>query len=69
MIALHQSMTASDPELQDMVGRDVSLVLRRYPDLKPALAQAYASASPDGMAFVKRQVQTVDPTFLSTLGK
>jgi hypothetical protein len=68
-VGLQQSMKASDPELQDMIGRDVGLILRRLPNLKPALVQAYASASPDGTALVQRLIGNIDPAFLGALRK
>lgn len=57
----------SDPELQDFVKRDVNLILRRWPDLRPALAEAYRSANPEGRALADGAIARTDPAFLKAV--
>jgi hypothetical protein len=56
-----------DAELQEMVGRDISLILIRAPALKPVLAAAYGAASPPGRALVRRVIAETDPGYLNTI--
>jgi hypothetical protein len=48
-----------------MARRDISLILTRAPALKPALVDAYRSASPAGKAFAERVISEIDPGYLS----
>jgi hypothetical protein len=56
-----------DPEIQDLIKRDIRIVLTRAPALKPDLAAAYKTASPQGKAFVERVVDEVDPAYAGTV--
>src|SRR6266849_3326451 len=47
-VSLHAKEVIDDAELQDMVRRDISVILTRAPALKPALVAAYRSALPQG---------------------
>jgi hypothetical protein len=42
-VSLHAKGVIDDAELQDMVRRDISVILTRAPALKPALVAAYRS--------------------------
>ena len=46
----------SEPELREMVKRDISLALTRQPALRPTLAATYDSASADGKIFAQRRI-------------
>jgi hypothetical protein len=43
-VSLHAKEVMDDAELQDMVRRDISVILTRAPALKPALVAAYRPA-------------------------
>jgi len=66
-VSLHAKGVISDPELQDMVRRDISLILTRAPALKPTLVAAYRSASPAGKAFAERVITEIDPSYLGII--
>ncbi len=66
-VSLRVKGVMEDAELQEMVGRDISLILIRAPALKPLLAAAYGAASPSGRAFVQRVIAETDPNFLKTI--
>ena len=66
-VSLHAKGVVGDAELQDMVRRDISLILTRRPALKPALVAAYRSASPAGKAFAERVITEIDPSYLGIL--
>jgi hypothetical protein len=57
----------SEPELRDMIKRDISLALNRRPALRPALVAAYNSASADGKTFAERLISEIDPAYLKTI--
>jgi hypothetical protein len=67
IVSLHAKGVMGDAELQDMVWRDISLILTRAPALKPALVAAYRSASPAGKAFAERVITEIDPSYLGVL--
>lgn len=56
-----------DPELQDMIRRDIRLVITRAPVLKPALIAAYKATSNENKEFVERVVSEIDPMYLATM--
>jgi hypothetical protein len=64
-VSLRAKSAIDDTELQDMVRRDIGVVLTRVPALKPALVAAYRSASPPGKAFTERVISEIDPGYLS----
>lgn len=57
----------ADPELQDMIRGDVSLIFRRLPVLKPILADAYKTGSAEGRALAERLFAEFNPDYLRTL--
>ena len=63
-VSLHAMGVIDDAELQDMVRRDISVILTRAPALKPALVAAYRSALPQGKAFAERVISEIDPGYL-----
>jgi hypothetical protein len=66
-VALSLSGAVADSELQDMIRRDVRLIFGRFPALKPAVAEAYKSAAPDGRSFAEKLIAEVDPQYLNTV--
>jgi hypothetical protein len=63
-LALHLNGTAVDLDLRDLVERDLELILRRRPELRPALVTAYQSANPQGRALADGVIARTDPPFL-----
>lgn len=51
-VALGEVSVVSEPELRELVQRDVKIALARQPTLRSALIAAYQSASAEGKAFV-----------------
>jgi hypothetical protein len=66
-VSLHIKGAIDDAELQDMVRRDISVILTRAPALKPALVAAYKSALPLGKAFAERVISEIDPGYLGVV--
>ncbi|MCG2645426.1 MULTISPECIES: hypothetical protein [Bradyrhizobium] len=66
-LALRLSSAVADLELQDMIKRDVGLIVGRLPALRPALVEAYALASADGRRLAERQIAETDPVFLKEM--
>src|SRR5689334_7015264 len=58
---------SNDPELSELIKRDISIVLSRLPALKPALVAAYRSASPCGKVIVENMITQLDPGYLKTI--
>jgi hypothetical protein len=63
-VSLHAKGVIDDAELQDMVRRDISVILTRAPALKPALVAAYRSALPQSKVFAERVISEIDPGYL-----
>jgi hypothetical protein len=61
------SNALTDSELQQLVQRDVRMILTRWPELRPALVAAYEDAEPDARRFLEGAVAETDPTFLQTM--
>jgi hypothetical protein len=66
-VSLHAKGVIDDAELQDMVRRDIAVILTRAPALKPALVAAYRSALPQGKVFAERVVSEIDPDYLGVI--
>lgn len=66
-VALSNDNVLGEPELREMIKRDISLAISRQPALRIALLAAYRSASPDGRAIVETQISQVDPGFLKSI--
>jgi hypothetical protein len=56
-----------DPELPDMIGRDIRLLITRMPAEKPAFVAVYKAASGASKRFVERVVSEVDPAYLAAM--
>jgi hypothetical protein len=66
-VSLHTKGAIDDAELQDMVRRDISVILTGAPALKPALVAAYKSALPQSKAFAERVISEIDPGYLAVV--
>ena len=66
-VSLHAKSVIDDAELQDMVKRDISVILTRAPALKPALVAAYRSALPQGKVLAERVISEIDPGYLGVV--
>jgi hypothetical protein len=66
-VSLHAKGVIEDAELQDMVRRDITVVLTRAPALRPALVAAYRSALPQGKVFAERVIAEIDPGYLGVV--
>lgn len=56
-----------DPEIQDMVRRDIRVIVTKSPALKPTLATAYRTSSAEGKAFLDRAMSEIDPVYLAVI--
>jgi hypothetical protein len=65
--AFHLIGGAEDPELQDMIRGDVSLILRRLPALKPVLTEAYKTGSAESKTLAEHLIAELDPDYLRTI--
>jgi hypothetical protein len=61
------STAIADAELKYLARGDIRLILAHRPDLKPAIADAYARGSAVGRAFIDEVVQALDPAFAASL--
>jgi hypothetical protein len=66
-LALRLPAIETDIELQDVVRRDIELVLLRFSRFRPALAEAFEGASGAGKALAEQVIAQLDPTFLKSL--
>jgi hypothetical protein len=66
-VSLHAKGVIDDAELQDMVRRDISVILTRAPALKPALVAAYRSALSQGKVLAERVISEIDPDYLGVI--
>jgi hypothetical protein len=56
-----------DPEMQDMIKRDIRLLLTRGSNPKSALVAAYKNASAENRPFIERFVSEIDPTSAASM--
>jgi hypothetical protein len=63
-VSLHAKGLIEDTEIQDIVRRDISVILTRAPAMRPALAAAYNSAPPQAKIFAERIIAEIDPGYL-----
>jgi hypothetical protein len=66
-VSLRSKGAIDDAELQDLVRRDIGVILTRAPALKPALVAAYKTALPQGKAFAERVISEIDPGYLGVV--
>lgn len=63
-VALATDTVVREPEFRELVKRDITLVVRHRPALRPALVTAYRSASPDGKIYLEGLISELDPAYL-----
>ena len=56
LLTASRSAAIADPELRDLVGREVQTIVTRRPDLKSALIDAYRQASPEARRLIEAKV-------------
>jgi hypothetical protein len=66
-VALHAKGLIDDPEIQDMVRRDITVILTHAPAMRPAFAAAYSSAPPQAKTFAERVITEIDPSYLGVV--
>jgi len=67
LVAATRSGAAADNDVQRFLERDVRMILRRWPELKPALVAAYKAADPRAQRLLENAAAENDPAFLPTL--
>jgi hypothetical protein len=67
LLTATQSNALTDSGLQQLVQRDVRMILTRWPELRPALSVAYEHAEPDAKQFLESAVTDTDPRFLQSM--
>lgn len=67
LLVATQSAAVANPELRDLVSRDVRTIVAHRPELRSALFVAYRSASPDGKRFLDAEIGSLDQNLLSTV--
>src|ERR1035437_129799 len=65
MISLRE--WTDDPELQDLILREIRVVLTRLPNLRSSLTTAYKAASPEGKAAVEQLASKIDASYLASI--
>lgn len=68
-VALGTSAAAGEPELRELIKRDVKIAFTNQRALRPALVTAYQSASVDGKAFADNLISELDPAYLHRMHK
>ncbi|SPP93889.1 hypothetical protein [Bradyrhizobium vignae] len=68
-VALGEVSVASEPELRELVQRDVRIALTKQASLRPALIAAYQSASADGKGLVDNLISEWDSAALQSMRK
>jgi len=63
-VALGEVSTANEPELRELVQRDIKIALTKQPNLRPALVAAYQSASAEGKSMVNNLIAERDSAAL-----
>jgi hypothetical protein len=57
----------NDSELQNLVAREIRLIITRERNLMPAILAAYQNASPDGERFIETVASELDTDLMATL--
>jgi hypothetical protein len=66
-VALGTDAAVEDPELRELIKREISLVVARRTMLRPALASAFQSASTEGKNFTEAIIAELDPKYLDDI--
>jgi hypothetical protein len=62
-----QTAALQDSELADMIERDIRLLIRKSPALKPALLAIYKAASSPSRQLIERVASELDPAYLADM--
>lgn len=60
-----RAAAAQDPELAEMVARDIRMLATRFPMLKPGLTTLYKAAAAPDKLFIKQVLAGIDPAYLA----
>jgi hypothetical protein len=66
-VALGTNSAISEPELRELIKRDVKIAVTNRPALEPAIVAAYQAASVDGKTFVDSVMSELDPSYLQNV--
>jgi hypothetical protein len=66
-VALGTDAAIKEPELRDLIRRDLKVAITGRTGLRPAIATAYQSASADGRAFAESSISEFDPGYIQKL--
>jgi hypothetical protein len=66
-VALGTDSALREPELRDLIKRDVSLVVMTRPAFRPAVTAAYRSASAEGKVYLENLISELDPSYLDNM--
>lgn len=66
-VALSIDSAVGEPELRELIKRDVKIAFANQPALRPALIAAYQSASADGKTFADNLISELDPAYLQSM--
>lgn len=66
-VALGTDAAIKEPELRDLIRRDLKVAITSRTPLRPAIAAAYQSASADGRAFADSSILELDPGYVQKL--
>lgn len=66
-VALATDAVVRELEFRDLIKRDVSLVVTRWPAVRPALVAAHRSATAEGKIYLESLISELDPTFLDNV--
>jgi len=66
-VALGTDAAIKEPELRDLIRRDLKVAMTGRAALRPAIATAYQSASADGRAFAESSISELDPGYVQKL--
>jgi hypothetical protein len=67
LLLLVRTDSSRDPELGDIMRRQIRLIVRRAPALDPTIAQAYATASAANRQIIEEQLRESAPDLVPTL--
>jgi hypothetical protein len=62
-----RSSAIADPDMQDLVRREIRTIVTHGPQLRPTLSAAYRNASPAGRRFIDDEVGALDPNLLTAI--
>lgn len=63
-VAFATDAVIREPEFRELVKRDIGLVIKHRPALRPALVTAYQSASADRKVYLEGLIAELDPAYL-----